>query len=420
MTFRQNLTPRLMAVVCAASLAFPFQAMAAGPSGTSVELLRRINNPSPSQSDFFGVDIESFGEHVLIGTSRNAAHVYDVNTGAELLRVSSPEPPSARASFGEAVVQVGNMIAVSDSQIADGGYVRVGSVYLFDGAGGGHLGTIRDPNPFHFDLFGHSTESAAGRLFISDNSHSSSSLGQVRVYDPATRALLTTISNPRLGFGFGAELEEHQGDIFIAAQGGRVGSLEAGIVYRYDAASPTAPLLTIPSPQPFQYGSFGAALDADGEHLLVGAPNYGSASTGRAYLFNADTGSLLFTIPNPEPADYINFGSSVALLDDYIVVSAPGADLNPSGVGPKFVGAAYVFDRDTGGLLAKVIHPDPSQNTQFGLGGLLGIGNRFLAASYLANNSAGRVYYFAVVPEPSAAALVSSAAWLLTARRRRS
>jgi hypothetical protein len=125
-------------------------------------------------------------------------------------------------------------------------------------------------------------------------------------------------------------------------------------------------------------------------------------------LFNANTGALLLTIPNPEPADFINFGSSVALLDDYLVVAAPGASVNPGGPGPQFIGAAYIFDRRTGGLITKVLHPDPSQNTEFTLGGLLGIDNRFLAASYLLNDGAGRVYYVAVVPEPSTLLLLTT------------
>jgi hypothetical protein len=360
------------------------------------------------QSDFFGVDIEAFNNLVLIGTFFNAAHLYNIDTGNEVLRVSSPETEGTRISFGNAVAQVGNMIAVSDSQMDIGPHVRVGSVYLFNGSNGDHLGTIRDPNPFHFAHFGGSLESAVGKLFVSDDSHSTGTPGQVRVYDPNTRALIQTISSPRLGWGFGAALEEHQGDLFIGAQGGRVVSLEAGIVYRYDAENNSAPLLTIPSPQPFEFGSFGAALDAEGNHLLVGAPTYGSTATGRAYLFNANTGALLLTIPNPEPADFINFGSSVALLDDYLVVAAPGASVNPGGPGPQFIGAAYIFDRRTGGLITKVLHPDPSQNTEFTLGGLLGIDNRFLAASYLLNDGAGRVYYFAVVPEPSTLLLLTT------------
>ena len=57
------------------------------------------------------------------------------------------------------------------------------------------------------------------------------------------------------------------------------------------------------------------------------------------------------------------FGYSTALLEKVVVVGAPHADAHGTDLG----GAVYVFDRATGGLLARLTEPRPSSGADFGV-----------------------------------------------------
>ena len=137
-------------------------------------------------------------------------------------------------------------------------------------------------------------------------------------------------------------------------------SAPAGIVYLFDGANGTL-LLTIPDPEPYigiGY-EFGASVAAMGGNIIIGAPNYGFGEIGgygRAYLFDGTTGALLLTIPNPNPGSGDLFGTSLAAIAGNILVGAP-AD-NPSGV--QNAGSAYLFDGTTGALLLTIPNPNPT------------------------------------------------------------
>jgi hypothetical protein len=146
-------------------------------------------------------------------------------------------------------------------------------------------------------------------------------------------------------------------------------------------------------------------------------------------LFSTKTGTLLKTFLNPEPEEFGNFGTSLALAGDYAFVGGPNADLNPGGLGPSSVGAFYVFDVNTGGYLGKVLNPEASQNDRFtngwgNNGGLIAIGDKLVAASY--GHERGSVYVYSLpgtgpvaIPEPSTFALLAFGAAIATAKQRR-
>jgi hypothetical protein len=97
-----------------------------------------------------------------------------------------------------------------------------------------------------------------------------------------------------------------------------------------------------PSVNPQTDSSFGSAVAADADLTVVGAPDVdlgGFVNTGRAYVFNSATGTLVATLENPTPAAYDSFGCSVAVSGSTVVVGADGDD-----TGASNAGAAYVFD----------------------------------------------------------------------------
>jgi hypothetical protein len=411
---------RSLRVLASLLISMPAVAMlAADPA--PVQLLRTINDPHPEEQRNFGWTLDTFNNNLLVGSYGGSVYVFNPNTGAEILRLQSPEP---FGSFGRSVTQFGSMIVVGANELDIAPHVRVGSAYVFDGLTGAHLRTFRNPNPDHFGWFGFSMESTAGKLFVSADSASTGEPGRVYVYGPDSTSPIGSLANPQAAsstaWGFGFNMEDHHGDLFVSALGANFGSQQVGAVYRFDGNS-LALELTIPNPQPQSGANFGRSLDSNSTHLLVGAPGHnisGTAGAGAAYLFNAETGSLLRTFLNPEPQQYANFGDSVALLGNYAIFGAPGNSPIPGRI-PLSVGAAYVFDIITGSFVAKIASPSPGQNEWFTTGDgntLTAIGG-FLAAGHAFNGeNTGTVYLFSV-PEPSAFCLALFAALGIVPRK---
>ena len=119
------------------------------------------------------------------------------------------------------------------------------------------------------------------------------------------------------------------------------------------SAQPTLPLYLTPiqtynNPNAYSTSAndyFGFSVATDGNYAVVGAYNEddaGGIDSGKAYIFDATTGSLLHTLHNPNAygtsADD-NFGISVAISGNRVVVGADGED----DAGGTNSGKAYVY-----------------------------------------------------------------------------
>ena len=90
---------------------------------------------------------------------------------------------------------------------------------------------------------------------------------------------------------------------------------------------------------------FGYSVAISGNYAIVGAyaeDDAGGTYSGKAYIFDATTGSLLHTLHNPNAystsaSDY--FGCSVAISGNRVVVGAYGED----DAGGTDSGKAYVY-----------------------------------------------------------------------------
>lgn len=93
--------------------------------------------------------------------------------------------------------------------------------------------------------------------------------------------------------------------------------------------------------------SYGYALDSEDGYLVVGATY--SATPGRAYVYNSNTGQYLRTLTPSDCKNHDLFGNSIAVSGNRAVVGAMFHDL-PDGWND---GAAYLFDLTTGQQLRK-------------------------------------------------------------------
>jgi len=209
-------------------------------------------------------------------------------------------------------------------------------------------------------FFGHHVAELGGDLLVAAVANLSSFGGEVYLLDPATGSLMQTFVNPdaMLYKHFGVSLASVGGKALIGAYSASGGVIVSGAAFLFDAATGTL-VRTFPNPA----GSnalFGSPVAALGSDVLVGAP--GDSIAGAVYLFDGTTGALLRTFQAPVPASDDKFGFSIAALGSNVLVGAPGLGTSP--------GAAYLFDRTTGALLQTFVDPSPPGGDPFfGWGG---------------------------------------------------
>ena len=153
----------------------------------------------------------------------------------------------------------------------------------------------------------------------------------------------------------------------------RRNTIEASAVTSRSTIWPPATCGTIANPDRNPNDIFGYALAWVGDKLARHAAN--SIGSGKVYLFNPDTGILLATFINPSPNAGDAFGGRLAAAGNDLVVSAFADDTDGLDNG-----LVYVFNTSTGEY--RVIH----NTTAAGVGGYFGVellthGSHILAGS---------------------------------------
>lgn len=115
-----------------------------------------------------------------------------------------------------------------------------------------------------------------------------------------------------------------------------------GAVYLFDCSADTLSSITkLTAPLPIKYSQYGASVAMLDDTVVVGAPTEGKI--GAAYVhkkINGDWQSRIRLQPS-DGDNYARFGDSVAITEDYIFIGAPRSD----NCGVVDSGAVYVFDR---------------------------------------------------------------------------
>ena len=221
-----------------------------------------------------------------------------------------------------------------------------------------------------------------------------------RAVQAATRFVLakTILSPTPTGGGFFGEAMATVGDKFLVGARDDCATICGGAVHLFD--SDGNPLLTIPTPRLF--ASFGFSVNGVGADPLVGAihDSTGGDLAGAAYLFDDETGDLLQTFLNPNPARDASggldfYGSAVAGFGNDVLVSATGEDLGAQDAGVVY---RYPFDETMGtwGPPQTIQKPNPAAFDSFGVA-IATVGNNFAVGAALDQTAAtngGAVYLF--------------------------
>lgn len=333
-------------------------------------LLRTINNPAPAASDRFGASVAIWsnvvwvGAHLDDGATLDGGSDYAFNATNGSLFTSYTNPTLATYDyFGCAVAATSSRILVGTGG-DDAGASNSGSAYLFDAASGNLVATTYNPVPGKNDNFGAYVGMSDSTVIVSAYLAGNFDYGAAYLYSSTTGAFVATLINPTPEFSdnFGVAIATSGNLAAVGAWQDNAGASDAGAVYLYDTNT-GALVRTIVNPEPAIGDHFGSAVAMSGNLLVVGAylDDAGATDAGTAYVFDATTGALICTLVNPAPAVGDSFGNDVGISGNYAVV---GASLDDDGASNG--GSAYVFDVSTGNLIGSLTRQNPIADDKFG------------------------------------------------------
>lgn len=288
--------------------------------------------------------------------------------------------------FGSAVASSGNYAAIAAYREALTTGYESGAVHIMNITTGTNIFSIRNPSPHggtYADWFGESISMDGNYLVIGcsrDDTASVVNAGRAYIYktvsgDWTDTTLVYTLENPTSDAAFGWSVAVGGDTVVVGLP--RYNGLR-GRVYVY-SASTGALQYTIDNPNAYAGSNvqdqFGWSVSTDGSKIVVGVPYEDDASgddNGKAYVFNASNGALIWTLNDPNPNSsnynkgYDNFGARVVISDGYIAISATRED---DSIYDDNCGYVYVYNSNTGSLVYSKKDPNAfstSGDDQFG------------------------------------------------------
>lgn len=205
---------------------------------------------------------------------------------------------------------------------------------------------------------------AVGAPFDDENGINS---GAAYLFEAATGTMLAKLlpDDGISGAEFGYSIDINNGIVAVGARADSENGEYSGAAYIFDAIESTQ--LFKLTPNDAEPGDeFGNSIALNGDQIVIGAwhkTEFGTQS-GAAYLFNVSTGSEIYKILPNTGGNYQNFGVSVAIDGGHIAIGArtffiPGEGFNWA--------KAYIFDTSNGNQI-NIIEPGIS-NYNGDLGG---------------------------------------------------
>lgn len=284
--------------------------------------LVRLRGDDTRHNDLFGRAVALSDDYALVGANQaQAAYVFDAHTGRQIRKYTDPNaPPSNGFGFGTTVALSGDFAVIGDRGDNTKG-TDAGAAYIFRISTGQLTRTLLPLGHFAIlDRFGADVDAQGDTLVISAPGANFNS-GAAYVYSMSTGSLLRTLAPVETVSGFGNEVVIADGMAIISASTGN----SPGAAFLYDLDS-GAMLRKFTSPNPANDVSFGDSIAFDGRRVLIGSwgeYQEGNYTVGSAYLFDVETGNLLASwLPSELGLFSDHFGYGVAMDGDYLLASA--------------------------------------------------------------------------------------------------
>ena len=266
------------------------------------------------------------------GTNSGSAYLFSLNGNQHVKYL--PNDGALGDNFGVSVAIDNGIVVVGAPEDDDLG-VDSGSAYIFDANTGLQLAKLLPSNGVANDTFGYQVAISGDIIAVSALQHLNpgGETGTVYLFSASKATEFAQLSSnegvPFEQFGYSLAIDNG-----IVA----VGSLATGSAYIFNASTQALINKLTPSTPG---NAFGWTIDIDASKVVVGAildPVNGQNS-GSAFLFNAFTGTQLAKLIPSDGAIFEQFGSSIGIDNDLIIVGARNDNDNGGGSG-----SAYVFD----------------------------------------------------------------------------
>ncbi len=340
------------------------------PISISEQPIAAFHHPNPRILDGFGMAVTQHRDQVLIGVPNaifagretGVTHLFDLQ--GNLIHTFEIPTAISGALFGQAVALSEKNVIVGSPHGQDHLKTQNGVVYIFDRKTKKTRVTLHNPHPSS-GVFGHALAVGKEGVLVGDPQASTSisfHSGAAYLFDETTGVLKRTFRPEEVAAGgstqFGHAVALVGQHIFVSAPFAESSGLEAGIVYLFDATSGKLVRTFVPA-TPTRSLLFGWAFAANAHVIVIGAFGFQGLyrEQGIAYVFDVESGKLLHILKNPSPTERAQFGKSVALFSEKLVVAAPGDRIRESG---KIEGGAvYLFDQVSGTLVQTLRGPFP-------------------------------------------------------------
>ncbi len=376
--------------------------------------VRKFLPADGEEDELFGGAIAVNNDYIVIGAPDEndneldyygAAYVFDTKTGNQLRKLVSSGRPN-NDGLGYSIALSGQYAAIG-AVAADGVEDRMGAVYIFDLSTGTEINKIFASDGATDTFFGHSVAIEGTTLLVGAPSTDGAfdRTGAVYVYDLLTGTELAklTASNETDRMRFGWSIAIHNNKALIGAY-----YTTNGAAYMFDLTTYTQiGQLIIPDPDPIAT-TMGDAVALNDNYAFVGREDdrsNGWIATGSVYVFNPNTGNFISKITASDIAEYMSFGASLSLNDQYLAVGSPNKPLNTA------PGKAYLFDFNTGEEIVIINPSDGTIDQRFGNAITLHNDRLFVASSHDDDNGdlSGSAYeydiycianpYLIIIPE---------------------
>ena len=391
---------------------------------TNLTETQKLTASDAEANDLFGISVGIDNNYALIGaewdddvdTDAGAAYLFDLTNGNQIHKFTAFDGYDTD-QYGWAV-SIGGNKAVVGSVFDDDDAFKSGSAYLYDLTDNSLISKITGSNLTSSSFFGHS-------LAVDQNYAIIGAPGQDSIYDGSgavylfnantgSEIMMLKADDAGLGDHFGHSVAFSGNTAIIGAPYDNDNGDDSGSAYLFDILTGDQ-LFKLTASDASIRREFGSSVAIYGNMVIVGARDDYS-DIGSAYIYDATTGAEIHKLSSPDPASGDWFGTSVAISDRYAVVGAPYDDYNTDRSGK-----VYVFDVITGDLLFKLSASDGASVDQFGnsvsISGLDIIVGAHTDDDH--GNQSGSAYVFRNIPEPSSLLLLIPTLASITTRRRK-
>lgn len=384
-----------------------------------------LESPGLAESTFFGTAVDISNGIIIIGSpgipdlfptevgSPGATYLYDAATGQQIAQLRPADVPLHRG-FGVSVGISGEVaiLGVVTGDFGSGPYLEAtGSAYLFDTQNGMQLNKLLPHDSGKSDSFGAAVDVSTQYAIVGSPGDRAVVPGSGEIYDGA--AYIFDVNT-------GEELHKLTGDAgdqmfgsSVALSGNkaivRAGDGKSSYIFDVSTGEQISKLTS----GRVRTG-FGRSVAIDGDTAVFTARLSAGINSGIVYVYDISSGDVVQELLPQDGTFRRDFGSSVAIDGDLVVVGASGEDFQ--------TGAAYIFDAATGEQVSKLEGKGTESGYLFGStvaidGGSVVVGSNHGQTPYT-TDEIGRVYVF-YIPEPSSYALAAAALCLTLGTRRR-